>query len=140
MMVTPPPSMQSDEQLRYAGLMEWGARLGIAVLLVTFTLYASGMIQADIAPEQWATLWNKPLHTYLELTARPTGWGWLHRLDRGDYLSLSGIAILAGSSMASVLALVPLYWRRQDRVYAVIAVLQVLVLLLAASGLIRAGH
>jgi uncharacterized membrane protein len=131
---------QLPEQLHYATLLERGAWLGMAMLVITFTIYAFGLMPAEIAPAQWPSLWDKPVRTYIELTGAPTGWGWLSRLAKSDYASLSGVAVLAGCSMLSVLALIPMYWKRRDRAFALIATLQVLVLLLAASGMLRAGH
>ena len=131
---------QRTEQFRYATLLERGSWLGMAMLVITFTVYALGLLPADIAPARWPSLWDKPVREYIQLTGAPTGWGWLGKLGKSDYASLSGVAILAGCSMVSVLALIPMYWKRRDRAFALIAALQVLVLVLAASGMLRAGH
>ena len=131
---------QVPEQLHYAKLLERGSWLGMAILVITFTAYATGLVSAEIAPAQWPSLWDKPARAYIDLTGAPTGWGWLGRLGKSDYASLGGVAILAGCSMLSVLVLIPMYWKRRDHTFVVIAVLQVLVLVLAASGILHAGH
>ena len=131
---------QRPEQLRYATLLERGAWLGMVMLVVTFAIYALGLAPAEIAPAQWPALWDKPVRAYIQLTGAPTGWAWLAKVGKSDFASLSGVAVLAGCSMLCVLALVPTYLRRRDRAFALIALLQVLVLVLAASGLLRAGH
>ena len=48
--------------------------------------------------------------------------------------------MLTGASLLALLALLPLYLRQRDRLYAALCVAQVAVLLLAASGLLTAGH
>lgn len=131
---------QRPEQLRYATLLERGSWLGMAMLVITFTVYALQLIPAEIAPAQWPSLWDKPVREYIQLSGAPTGWGWLGKLGKSDYASLIGVAVLAGCSMLSMLALIPMYFKRRDRAFALIATLQVLVLVLAASGMLRAGH
>jgi hypothetical protein len=51
-----------------------------------------------------------------------------------------GIAILSGCSALPLLAVTGIYLRRGDRLFAALCLLQVAVLVLAASGLIAPGH
>jgi hypothetical protein len=51
-----------------------------------------------------------------------------------------GIALLSGCSLVCLAAVAAIYARRGDRVYAAICVLQSAVLVLAASGVLTAGH
>lgn len=134
---TPP---HSAEAARYARLLEWGTRAGLALLLLSFTAYALGLLAPHVPLERMPELWNQPVARYLALTQSPQDWGWLALAHRGDYANLLGIALLAGCSLPPLLALVPLFLRQQDRAYALICALEVLVLLLAASGLLSSGH
>ncbi len=134
------PAPQSAEQLRYARLLDWGARAGLLVLLISFAAYASGLLEAHVPLSRLPELWGHPVGRYLELTGAPTGWDWLALLHKGDVAGLLGIALLAGCSLPCLLALVPLYLRRGDRHYAALCVAQVLVVLLAASGWLAGGH
>ena len=59
---------------------------------------------------------------------------------KGDVSNLIGISILAGCSVPPLLALIPLYIKKRDYIFATICGLIVLVLLLAASGILTAGH
>jgi len=127
-------------QLRYARLLEWGTRAGLTLLLLSFAGYVSGLLTPQVAPQRLPELWNLPLPRYLELSAASTGWSWLGHLQHGDVLGLAGIAVLAGCSVVALLSLLPLYRARGDRAYMALCVAQVLVLLLAASGLLGAGH
>ena len=126
---------QSAPQLRYAVLLTWGTRVGLAVLLVSFLAYVAGWLPGQVAPQQLPALWSQPVADYVAQTGSPTGWGWLALLHHGDMLGLAGIAVLAGCSAAALVALVPLYVAARDRAFLALVVLQVLVLLGAASGL-----
>jgi hypothetical protein len=67
------------------------------------------------------------------------GWSWLHRLGKGDYLNFIGVAILAGLTILCYLAIIPTFIRKKDTAYLVIAIVEVVVLALAASGLMKTG-
>ena len=126
--------VQPPEQMRYAAWLDWTARLGLAALLLTFAADVLGLVEPYVPSSLLPQLWTHPVRRFVELTGSPTGWGWLALVDRSDIAGLIGIAILAGSSVLSVLVLVPLYLKRGDRAYAAMSLLQVMVVLLAASG------
>lgn len=127
-------------QLRYARLLDWGTRFGLALLLASFAAYVSGVLPPQVAVDRLPELWVHPVHRYLELTGAPRGWQWVNFLHHGDVLGLSGIAVLAGCSGLCVLGLLPLYRARGERAYLWIGLAQVAVLLLAASGMLQGGH
>lgn len=127
-------------QLSYARLLDWGTRIGMVVLLASFGLSVSGLLPSLVPPERMPELWHLPLERYLEASGAPTGWQWLGLLHHGDVLGLTGIAILAGCSGLCLLAMLPLYRAQRDRIYLGLCVAQILVLVLAASGWLSAGH
>jgi hypothetical protein len=131
---------QPPEQLRYARLLDWGTRIGLIVLVLTFAAYMTGLTQPHVPMEQLATLWGQPVGTFLAQTQTPQGWGWLALVRHSDVAGLVGIAILAGCSLLCLLALVPLYWRRGDRAFVALCLAEVAVVLLAASGWLTGGH
>jgi hypothetical protein len=130
----------AEEQLRYATWLHWGGWMGLLSLVGTFLLYATGMLTPVISFEQLPHVWGLPAAQLLHETGQSAGWAWLRLLDRGDVLNLVGIALLASCSAAPLLAVVPIYLRRGDRVFAILCLLQVAVLVLAASGVVNAGH
>ncbi len=132
--------LQKAEATRYALLLDWGTRIGLVVLVLGFAAYVYGLIPPLVPLEQLPQLWNQPVATYLKATGTPTGWGWLALAGKGDMLNLVGIAILAGCSLPSLLGLIPLYLKRRDYAYAAICAAIVLVLVLAASGILSGGH
>lgn len=138
---TPPDRVeQPAEQHRYATWLDWGTRIGLVVLLVSFGAYVVGLTEAHVPVSRLPELWVHPVGRFLEMTGSPVGWGWLAMLHRGDVAGLLGIAILAGCSVLCLLALVPLYLSRGDKAFAAVCLAEVAVVLLAASGWLAGGH
>jgi hypothetical protein len=132
--------LQKGEAALYARLLDWGTRLGLLVLILGFAAYMLGLTTPLVSLQDLPQLWNQPVAVYLEKYGTPVGWGWLGMLGKGDMLNLLGIAILAGSSIPPLLGLVPLYLKRQDYIYSGLCVAIILVLVLAASGVLTGGH
>jgi hypothetical protein len=61
-------------------------------------------------------------------------------LAKGDYLNLIGVALLGFVTVLCYLRVLPLLLRSGERLQSAFAVAQVVVLLLAASGLLAGGH
>jgi hypothetical protein len=137
-----------EEQILYGNLLGKGMRIGLICLLITFFLYASGIIPPAIPHDVLSKYWSLDVQRYMEaidedclkLGHPVTGWAWVGLLGKGDYLNYVGIAILASVTIFCYLAIIPTLLRKGDKVYAVIAILEVLILSLAASGVLTAGH
>ncbi len=129
----------SEEQQRYATLLSWGARSGLALLAISFLAYVFGWMPAHVPLDQLPMVWSLPVHEYLKQTQTPTGWGWLTMAGYGDFASLIGIAWLSGSSLICLLAVIPIYARRRDIVFVSICSIALAVQVLAASGILRSG-
>jgi hypothetical protein len=140
MTTAPEVVVQPPEQLRYARVLDWGSKIGLVVLIVSFGAYLTGLMEAHVPPERLPELWIHPVGRYLELTQSPVGWGWLSLIHLGDMAGLLGIAILAGCSVACLLTLVPLYAARGDKAFVGICLAEVAVVVLAASGWLSGGH
>lgn len=128
------------EQIRYAEWLRWSGWLGLAVLVAAFFVYATGLVPPAIPVDQLAQLWQLPSAELMALHNLEGGWHWVLALNRGDMMNVLGIAILSGCSALPLLAVTGIYLRRGDRLFAALCLLQVAVLVLAASGLITAGH
>jgi hypothetical protein len=128
------------EQVFYARILEIGMYVGLACLLLTFVLYVSGAMKPYVPVEDLSTHWKKCVQDYLHDAEIEPGWGWLMMLRYGDFLNFIGIAILAGVTLLCYLSIVPMLLRKRDYIYAVLALLEVIVLMGAASGIISAGH
>ena len=130
----------TPEQVRYAAVLEKGMYVGLACLLVTFALYVFGIMDPYIPLEELPSHWSKSVDEYLTEAEIDTGWGWVKMLGYGDFVNFIGIIILAGASVLCYLAIVPLLLKRRDFIYAVLALLEVIVLVVAASGIVVLGH
>ncbi|MFO1304773.1 MAG: hypothetical protein U1F54_13655 [Burkholderiales bacterium] len=141
-MKTPPDThpVVRAEQLRYARILDVTSRTGFVALLAGFAAYAMGWLDLHVPVEDLPRMWSLPLAQYLERTQSPTGWGWLAHLHKGEYLGLLGIAILAGCSILCLAAIAPLYAKRKDTVFVVLCLLEITVLLVAASGVMMIAH
>jgi hypothetical protein len=130
----------AEEQLRYARVLEWGARIGLAAAVLAFALYVAGVLPGRVPLEDLPALWSLPLADYLQSSATPLGWGWVKLAMHGDFASIVGIAILSSVSVACLAAVLPVYAGRRDRVYLVLCILAIGVLVLAASGILVVKH
>jgi hypothetical protein len=130
----------TPEQLRYAGVLEKGMYTGLACLFITFAIYVSGILGPYIPFEELPEHWTKNVHEYLAAAEIEAGWGWVSMLRYGDFLNFIGIAILAGVTVFCYAAIIPLLLKRKDIIYAFVALLEVVVLAVAASGIIAVGH
>jgi hypothetical protein len=128
------------EQLLYSKLLNWGSRSGLAISVLAFAAYLTGLMPAHVPLEELPNLWQLPSHEYLERTHSPTGWAWMSLLAEGDFASLFGIAWLSSCTVVCLLAIIPTYIARKDRIFVAICVLEIAVLALAASGILSAGH
>lgn len=124
----------------YAAWLEVAARVGLGLLVVTFAAYVFDLWEPHVPIEHLANLWSLPVAEFRNLTRAPEGWGWLALLGRGDYQTYLGIAVLASASILSFLRIAPALAARGERLYAAIALAQIVVLALAASGLVAGGH
>jgi hypothetical protein len=129
------------EQITYANLLFYGSWAGIAILLVTFVVYVSGVFESYIPISEVAQYWSMPVSQYVHEANVPTGWGWATLLGKGDFLNFIGIALLAGMTIVCFLVILPYYVKQKDIAFIVLVILEVLVLCLGASGLLgTSGH
>jgi hypothetical protein len=138
---TEEPKLEAGpEQILYASILEKGMYVGLLILFVTFAVYAFGIMKPYIPLNDVSQYWAMNVHEYLEHAHIKTGWSWLGMLQYGDFINFIGVAVLAGVSVICYLAIVPVLLKNNDKVYAVLALLEAIVLSLAASGLLKVGH
>ncbi len=129
----------SKEQIIYANLLLMGMLAGIVILTVTYTIYVSGILPSHVDMSIIATHWGKNIHEYLEITQSPQGWGWLALLGKGDFLNYLGFTLLGTLTIFCYLVLVRGFYREKNWIFTVISILEILVLSMAASGLLGSG-
>jgi hypothetical protein len=80
------------------------------------------------------------VNDYLEHAEIKAGWAWLGMVKYGDFINFIGVAILAGVTIICYAAIIPTLLKNNDKVYAILAVLEVIILSAAASGILAVGH
>jgi hypothetical protein len=132
-------SREASEQLAYAAILDKGMKLGLLMLIITFVIYLTGILPPYLPVNDLPKYWGLSVHKYLEATGIQPGWSWLGMLGKGDFLNFVGIAFLAGVTMICYIRIIPISLKKKDTTYAIIAILEVVVLALAASGLLKSG-
>ncbi len=129
----------SEEQLIYAGILNVGMWFGLAVLTVTFLMYMFGVLPNFVPIEDLPKYWSMKASKFMHELHAPSGWGWVAYVGKGDYLNFVGIAMLAGLTILCYLSIIPTLARKKDTPYLIIAIVEVAVLVLAASGIMKTG-
>jgi hypothetical protein len=108
-------------------------------MVLTYLLYVTGIITPHVPLKEIPLLWSQPVGTYLELGHVPHGWGWLVLIGKGDFLNFVGIVLLAALTLVCYIPLIPAMLKRGEKGFALMALAEIIVLALAASGLVNGG-
>lgn len=127
-------------ELIYARWLDWGTRLALAVLIITFFSYVLGVLEPWVPLEQLPGVWNLPVSQYLDAISGPRGWSWLALAARGDFANFAGIALLSLVTLVCYVRLLAALLAAGRTRYALLAAAQVLVLLAAAAGVFGSAH
>ncbi len=130
----------TPEQVLYANILNKGMLVGLAILFITYAIYALGIMDSYLPKDQLSNYWSLPVNEYLAKANIPTGWDWVGMLQYGDFLNFVGIAVLAGITILCYLLIIPTLLKSNDKVFALLAFFEVVILSLAASGVLTAGH
>lgn len=137
----------TEEQVQYAAILEKGMYFGLALMVITFALYVLGIMPPIVPLSEISIYWSMPVHDYLVAINTnfihgenlPTGWSWLKLVGYGDFLNFVPVTILSGITILCYMVIAPGLFRRGDKAMAIMAVAEVLILTLAASGLLAVG-
>jgi hypothetical protein len=129
----------SEEQMAYAGVLNGGMWLGLAILVITFVIYISGVLPSFVPINDLPKYWTMRVHDYNVALNAPTGWHWTALVGKGDYLNFVGIAMLSGLTILCYMVILPILYKKKDTAYVILAIVEILVLSLAASGLLKVG-
>lgn len=129
----------TPEQVLYANILAKGMLIGLIILFITFAIYAFGIMKPYIPLDQVSSLWTTNVGDYLHNANIKPGWAWVGMLQYGDFLNFIGIALLAGVTIVCYIGIIPTLLRSKDTIFVIIAILEVIVLSVAASGILGAG-
>ncbi|MFP4374386.1 MAG: hypothetical protein ACLFPO_08645 [Spirochaetaceae bacterium] len=120
----------------YARILRRVVNFGTIFMLVSFVIYAFDILPSVTAADRVPTAWHLPADEGAPLIGRPPLWHWLSHPDRPDLLTLGSLTVLAATTPIAFIALSVRFLRRRDFAYALMVLMQLGVLLLAASGMI----
>ena len=133
---------QNERELReiYARWLDRFTKAGFAISLVAFVVYVSGLLPAFVPPAELPRYWSLPVDRFLAATSAPQQWAWLGLLGYSDVLNLAAVALLALVTPACYARLLPTLLAQRDWLQLALASAQVVVLLVAASGLLAGAR
>ena len=129
----------TEEQILYASILNKGMMIGFVGLVITFFIYGAGIFKPVIPIGEVQNYWVMPVSDYLHETGIEAGWAWIGKLGYGDMLNFLPIAFLSGLTIVCYLAILPGLLRKKDTAYVVLAIVEVIVLTVAASGILGTG-
>jgi hypothetical protein len=130
-----------EEQLVYAKWLNVGMVFGFIVLVISFINYVfSFFLDAHIELDKIAQYWSLSADEFRIATNSASGWNWLSLSHKSDYINFFGISILSLITIVCYVRIIPIFIKNSDFLYCTIAILEVIILTLAASGLLNIGH
>jgi hypothetical protein len=133
------PHRASEIQLFYAKVLDVLTKTGFLFLVLSFLLYVSGILTPFIPKDKLPEYWSLSVREYLKVTGIHPGWDWLHHLNHGDFFAFLGLSFMAGVTIVCFCSVVGKFFKKKETLLGMIAAVEVLVLLLAASGLLQVG-
>ena len=124
----------------YASWLEFIAKTGLVLIVVSFTLYVFEIVQAYTGIKEISHYWSLSASEYMKQTGYHGGWAWTRLVHKSDFMNFVGISLLAGATVVWYVRVLPVFLKEKDSVLAWICVIQILVMTLAASGVLSAGH
>lgn len=130
----------APEQITYALWLDWGMKIGFVAMVISFALYVLGVLEPRIPFADLPKYWVMPVGKYLEAANIQAGWSWVSLVKHGDFLNFIGIAFLSGITILCYARILPIFMAAKDKIFQAIVVAEILVLVLAASGILAGGH
>jgi hypothetical protein len=127
-----------DIRNRYIKILKWGVGLGFIILFAGFVFYLLGFPEAAVPPEQVTRFWHLSADGYREAAGFQAGWSWIRSLPRSDYLSYATLIYFALITPVCLAAVLPRFVRERRFHYSLITAGMLIILILAASGIISA--
>lgn len=118
----------------YARALKIGVWLSLALVAITFLLYVFDVVPGQVPVDQLPKYWSLSASEFQHQTGTQPGLSNPGLQSDGDVLCLIAIAVLSTVSLLSLGAVLMRYVARRDLTYAVIAALNIAILVLAACG------
>ena len=119
---------------RYGAILAWSMRFGLVALAVTLGAYL--VFPSAVPVSRMHEIWGAPAADWLALNGLESGPHWATHWRGAETLVLAAIAWLGSCSIVCLAAVIPVLRRRAEHLAAMVCVLQIVVLVLAALGLL----
>jgi Fe2+ transport system protein B len=126
-------------ETKYGRILHYLVLAGFLFLGATFLIYAFALLPSYMDAHRVPQVWHLPADEAVAETARPQFRAWVTNLNRADLLSLGSLAVLSAVTPVGFLFLLVLFLRRRDFAYAAMVAAEIVVLILAATGIVG-GH
>ena len=130
----------TNSQLVYAHVLHWTSTFGIVFVAISFAIYVFELLPPSVPIEDIVQNWHLTAGELNQKFSLPTGWGWISDILKGDILSFASIVYISGATIICLAAVLGVFLKEKDMIYTTITILQILVLVIAASGFVGAGH
>ena len=127
------------QQAAYAKLLQALVNTSLVMIIISFIVYLTGVLDPLIAISDLPRYWSLPLHEFITETNSPIGWNWISYLDKGDYLNFLGIAFMGATTGICYLAMVFSFFKEKNNIALIVAIIELFLILLAASNVIAVG-
>lgn len=131
---------ESEELDRYATVVRFGSLIALGVIVIAFILDMTGLVPPAVPHEVVMANWGKSHEAYAAATGRPIGWASLVGVAHADVATMAGIVMLLLLSITALASVLPIAVRKRDWLFGTMAVVQILVILLAAAGVLAGGR
>ena len=129
------PVCVSEVQRLFARVLELAVRLAFLSLVAGLAAYLSGALNLSVPLDRLPALWGLSAAEFVARTGGHHGWGFLD-LGAGEVAVLGSIACLLSVSTLCMCILPPIYARRSDWWFLAITLLEIIVLVIVASGVV----
>ncbi|ACD89145.1 conserved hypothetical protein [Chlorobium limicola DSM 245] len=122
-------------QLVYASVLDVVSHIGMALIAAGFLIYVLKLLPLTVSIEDVAAHWQMRAADMNRILTVPSGWSWVQDPLHGDVLSYFSIVFLSMAAMICLVSVIPVFLGEKNRTYALIALLQVMVLAAAVVGI-----
>ena len=126
-------------QLQFASILRWVVLVGLVLMFAMSVIYATGLVPSSVSPAEVPQLWQLSAEEYLEVTGGAGGWSWIRSIAQGQNLALAALVFFPTATIGMVAIAAGLYRKNNAKIYAIISLVEALVLALAATGLLSTG-
>ncbi|NTV07739.1 MAG: DUF1634 domain-containing protein [Chlorobium limicola] len=122
-------------QLVYASVLDVVSHIGMALIAAGFLIYVLKLLPLTVSIEDVAAHWHMRAADMNRILTVPSGWSWVQDPLHGDVLSYFSVVFLSMAAMICLVSVIPVFLGEKNRTYALIALLQVMVLAAAVVGI-----